>query len=414
MGNRDPAKRLKKAASQKSGVLETRRLRKKAPHLQLSRATAMAEHLNPGEDDLFEQAVIWAARLREPDAVEADRVAFAAWLAHDPRHAAAHREAQDLWRLLELPARAASRATSRDAARRRITVPRDWLAPQAALVPSSSAARQRRHLTIRAITGWCLAAGLTAAVLVWGWRGGFDNLRADVVTATGEQQDLTLPDNSRIKLNTDTAFGADLDGPRRIAHLYRGEAYFDIAHDASRPFIVETPQGRVTVRGTAFNIRLDEGRMVVSVERGHVAVTARDATSGDATSGDATSGDATSGDATSSDATSSTAEMTADLVAGQQVAGDARRLDGVTGFDASAVTAWQNQQLVFYRTPLGTVIEELNRYRQGRIILTDPALKNRVVSGIFDLRRPDAVLATLEKTLHLRATNLANILILLN
>ena len=91
-------------------------------------------------------------------------------------------------------------------------------------------------------------------------------------------------------------------------------------------------------------------------------------------------------------------------------AGDSVRYDH-TGIerqqlDLRRATSWQRGLLVFDRVPLAQVIEELNRYRQGRILLTNAQLGQRQVSGVFRLDSLDDALATLTAELHVQRTDL--------
>jgi ferric-dicitrate binding protein FerR (iron transport regulator) len=88
-------------------------------------------------------------------------------------------------------------------------------------------------------------------------------------------QYIELPDGSSVVLNA----GSKLDYPTAFSGDDRhvsltGEAYFDIAHDASRPFVVQTGKLRTTVLGTAFNIKAypDQTDITVTVTRGKVKV----------------------------------------------------------------------------------------------------------------------------------------------
>jgi transmembrane sensor len=350
-------------------------------------------------DALFEAAAVWDARLREPGCDDAVKAGFQDWLASDSRHPRAYAEARALWDALREPAqslaqgpvgtRSVTPSIARPRPAARIVVPDAWMKAPAPSSPRWMRQRSSRRMMVQ--TGSLAAACLAVVVGLWGWQGGFDDLRSDYVTATGEHRSVVLADRSHIDLNTDTALAADLGSDARTAHLYRGEAYFDIAADPSRPFTVLTPAGEVRVLGTAFNIRLaenDKGEdgMIVSVTRGHVAVTPGGAQAG----------------------------THADLLPGQQLAVDGGKLGQIGGFDAFSLAAWQKGQIVFYRTALGTVVEELNRYRRGPIVITNAAIRQLPVSGVFDLRRPDAILETLRATLGLQVTNIADLLVLMS
>ncbi len=313
-------------------------------------------------DALLEEAIRWNARMREPDLSDDTRMAFERWLVADERHVAAYEEAQDLWEMLQQPV-----AHVLEAAR----------ADPAGSYRTAQTRRARIYATV------CLAVLLGFAV---GWQTGFlDDLRSDYVTAVGARRDITLADGSQVTLNTDTAMAVDFEPDRRIVHLYRGEAWFAVTHDPERPFIVQTPEGNVRVTGTHFNVRLEGDEAILSLVEGRVELTAEDAP-----------------------------RAVVILAPGERGVIRARRIDAPEAFDVNALTAWQRGQLVFYQVPLAEVVEQLNRYRYGRIVLAASSLRSMKVTGVFDADKPDAALSVIENTLHISALHLTNYLIVLH
>jgi transmembrane sensor len=229
-----------------------------------------------------------------------------------------------------------------------------------------------------------LAASLLLAVGAGLWlrQGGFDTLRSDYVAPTGETRSVDLADGSRIDLNSGAAVAVDLQPGGRNVRLFRGEAFFTVAHDG-RPFVVQTAAGEVHVVGTAFNVSLANGQARVSVLQGVVELRSADG-------------------------------RTTRLVHDQSASLGSAGISSVAGFDAAQVTAWQRHQMVFYRTPLGAVIDELNRYRPGHIVILGDDIRARRVTGIFDTRQPSAALDVIARTLDIRTTRVADMLILLH
>jgi transmembrane sensor len=82
-------------------------------------------------------------------------------------------------------------------------------------------------------------------------------------------------------------------------------------------------------------------------------------------------------------------------------------------FDRTAVTAWLRGQFVFYNTPLAQVVETLNRYRRGHIVIVNEALNELAVSGIFRTDDPDAALEVMTNTLPIRQTRLTDYVVLI-
>lgn len=89
-------------------------------------------------------------------------------------------------------------------------------------------------------------------------------------TARGEQRDVRLADGTTLHLNGATRVDVKLDGDRRFATLAHGEAYFDVAHDADRPFAVRAGASEIRVLGTAFDVEMGRGEVKLAVYRGKV------------------------------------------------------------------------------------------------------------------------------------------------
>ncbi|MDR0277237.1 MAG: FecR family protein [Paucimonas sp.] len=301
-------------------------------------------------DDIHEQASLWHIRLREPGADERLREAHRQWLAADPRHAQAFAEAVELWGKLAEPV-----------ARVRAEEQAQWRA------------RQRRPRLFRPLAAAaCLVLALGGGLLWQG--GGLDDLRSDYHTAVGQRQSVILADGSRVELNTHSALAVSFSEGRRQVRLLRGEAWFEVQKDASRPFVVAVPQGTVTVTGTRFNVRLDATQTTVSLAEGRVEL--------------------------------DTAGQHAELLPDQQSCLHASGLCSATGFDRQATDAWRQGQMVFYRTPLKQVIAELSRYHHGQVFIHGEALANLPVSGVFATASEDAVLQALQETLKIKVTRL--------
>jgi transmembrane sensor len=320
---------------------------------------------------LLEEAAIWYARMREPEperaAAEARQAAFDRWLGADPRRMRAFRDTGTLWDTLEIPV--------------------TWLTVEEPATVSLPPSPRWRNLPFMA-----RRAALAASVLIAAGIGlvlqddVIDRLRSNHMTAVGERAPLTLEDGSRITLNTDTAVAVGFGPDRRHVRLLRGHAWFDIARDRARPFIVDAAWGAIRVTGTSFGVRLDGEAAIVSLTEGRVEL--------------APTADQAGGPPVT-------------LKPGQQARLSSAGVSDVTDFDRTAVTAWLRGQLVFYDTPLVRVVAELNRYRAGRIAVVRGALDRLKVSGVFRTDDPDAALAVIEDTLPVRVIRLTDYLVLL-
>ncbi|CAO4144262.1 FecR family protein [Methylorubrum aminovorans] len=294
------------------------------------------------EDPVYEQAALWVARLSSTDATEADHRAFEAWRAADPAHAEAYAE-MEAWR------RTMKRAPD----------------PRRPRLPKGLAA---------------LAAALGLGALLSDPLGWVDRMRADAWTDRGSIETTTLPDGSRVDLNTDTALVLRFTHSERSVALLRGEAVFDVVPDAGRPFVVSGNGVRARAVGTRFFVRVDGAAVPVGVAEGRVDV------------------------ATSAGET----RLRAGEVA---VLGEDGHPLARAG-DVARAIAWREGQLTVSGQPLSHVLSELERYRRGRLLLTDSALGSRRFSGTLDLRDTDASLDVLAAAMGLRLTRLTPLLIL--
>lgn len=319
-------------------------------------------------ETLFEEACAWFARLAADDVGDADRQDFQRWLALSPAHARAWREAQTLYAALEKPSRAV-----REASRR---------APHGQVgLHRRTAGRRRFGLYAKAVT--VLLVAFSAGTL---WQPHWiQNLRSDYYTVVGQQQAILLADGSRLLLNTDTAVTVDLDSTMRRVVLLRGEAFFQVAPSPGRPFRVEAGAAQARVTGTAFSVGKTDDDITIAVLEGRVETSSERPEAG-----------------------------AVPVSPGESVRYRKHRLEALGNVDTIRAMAWRDGQLVFVQTPLWQVVEEINRYRRGRIVLTNEAFRDRPVTAVFSIERLDAAISALQQTFGLRATRFTAFLILLS
>lgn len=305
----------------------------------------------PTADELFVQASGWYFRLQAEDVTPAELDAFAIWLGQGNAQDEAWQEVHAMLGGLREPARGLRRAEQ--AAWRKPV--RRWAAAAAVF----------------------LALGLTLQNTPW-----LDRLRADYATATGESRRIELADGSHLQLNTDSAVQVRMSAGERQVRLLRGEGFFEVTRDPARPFVVQSGDGWVKVVGTQFSVTRRDAQTRVKVAQGKVEV-------------------------------SSGSGATVYLEPGRAVEYQGQQLAQVHGFDASSGFAWRQRQLVFRQQPLSEVVSELNRYWPGKTLVLGDALRNRVVSGVFEIDKPDAVIKALEYTLNLHAEHYTPYLLVL-
>lgn len=186
-------------------------------------------------------------------------------------------------------------------------------------------------------------------------------------TAIGQRQSLELADGSSITLDGASRLEVCWHLRSRQVELHAGQALFDVAPARYRPFRVKAGPAEVQVVGTRFNLDRQADNLRVTVSEGSVAVRG-------------------------------TAGST-QLGAGDQVLVRAGQLEPKQQVDVESFTAWQEGRLVFQRTPLREVLAALQRYRETPIHLDDPTLAELPVSGVFDSREPERLLALLPRIL---------------
>lgn len=192
-------------------------------------------------------------------------------------------------------------------------------------------------------------------------------LRADFRTGVGEIRAVTLADGSIVRLGPNAALEQlEWTGERRF-RLLAGDAFFEVTRDPDRPFRVEAAHGRVTVLGTAFELRSGAALDRVAVRKGRVSFAPKD-------QAEAAQRPLAPGDWASLDAD------------GRRQAGHGAPED---------VAAWLDGRVVARDRPLAEVVEELGNYFPGVILLADSALGTKRVTGSYNTADPIAALRAL-------------------
>lgn len=291
----------------------------------------------------------WLLRLDQAQSDATLREAHTAWLARDPQNALAWQQACKGWKIIDK-----IEPTTRS----------DWPRhPAVGLVPSKVAAQAGRRRRSAAWVAIAAAACLIVAALPALHR----RLGADYATATAETQAISLRDGSTVRLAPESAFSADLESSeRRTIRMSNGRAFFEVARDALRPFVVQAGDVSITVLGTAFDVRVSDDVVAVAVRHGRVAVRqSRDRIDTQLSPGD---------------------QVTIHRGTGQMIA--------ETVPDA-AIGSWAEGQLSVLNTSVAEVVSEIRRYHRGWIIIADDGLASERVTGLYNLQKPEMALAAL-------------------
>ena len=323
----------------------------------------------PQQHSITEAAADWAVRLHAGALTEQEQAELRQWIACDSRHEAALRFAEQTW--------AALGDVHKDE-------PVHRQRPPSAALPVRRPTRRRAWQRAAAVALVVVAAGV-------GWLRGPDallQLQADYVTQKGEIRTVHLADGSTVELDSASAIRLDYDGVQRRVSLVQGSAIFDVAPmkgAETRPFVVQSAGAQTRALGTRFVVEREGERQAwVGVLQHSVEVAL---------------------------------QTVPKQGAGERVLkeGQAARYslqDGVVPldqFDVERATSWRRGVLIFDRLPLAKVIEQLNRYRPGRVVLTNTALGDREVSGVFRLDMLDTALATLTQELQVQRLDLAGL-----
>lgn len=194
----------------------------------------------------------------------------------------------------------------------------------------------------------------------------------------GEQRSVVLADGSRLLLNTDTQVNVTIDAGERAVELVYGEALFDVAKDPTRPFRVYTHKGVVRAVGTVFSVRVRKADIEVVVEEGTVELARGDLAAREARVA---------------------LPAVARLTSGKRAAFNADS-QVVSDIDAAAMDrrlSWRDGLLIFNADPLSYVVEEVSRYTDTQIVISDPRILSIPIGGNFKLGETQALLDALEK-----------------
>lgn len=299
--------------------------------------------------DIEAQAATWLARRDGGQWNERQQQELDAWLDASTAHRIAWLRLESVWR------RADRLGSLHNPARRTVPAPSRF-----------SAARWRMAAGVALLVG---VASITAI-----------GLREQPVrydTAKGQSTSLALEDGTRVTLNTNTRLRARLAAARRTVWLDKGEAYFDVTHDASRPFVVEAGTRRVTVLGTRFSVRRDDnGQVLVTVADGRVQVSP------------------TSGAA----APPAIITRNDSLIA----SGDQVQVSHNTEQQTASRLSWRQGRLVLDQMTLAQAVQEFNRYNKRQLVVTDPVAAQLRIGGSFNVDNIDGFARLLQQGMALK------------
>jgi transmembrane sensor len=179
-----------------------------------------------------------------------------------------------------------------------------------------------------------------------------------IETPKGGQERLGLADGSQIVLNTDSAVRVNLGARTRSVELLRGEAYFQVRHDASRPFVVTVSGHRIVDLGTKFLVRMAPKALQVALLEGSARLENANAA------------------AKKNSVILTPGDVAVATAADTQVT---RKTDR----EISERLAWQRGAIVFHNARLADAVAEFNRYGGPQLVIVDPGAAKLTINGTF-------------------------------
>lgn len=303
-----------------------------------------------------DQAMAWILRLASGRATRTDADSLNRWREASEVNRKAFAEANLLWDKLGPAARVVADLQKQDRPLSRINRP---VSRRAALAGFGAAAAAAGYLMVR------------PPFHLWPLSGEW---MADFRTAVGEQRKITLFDTVSVTLNTETSLSRETpqDDSERV-RLISGEAAFNVP-PTTRRLIVEAAGGIIAANGADFQVRNIEPSVCVTCLSGQLRI-----------------------------------RYTQQLIAlerGQQVTYGDRKIQPVKSTDIVSTTAWQRGMLIFDSAPLAEVVDEINRYRPGRIVLLNQELARHPVVATFRIDQLNLAIGHLEKVFSLKAKTL--------
>lgn len=195
----------------------------------------------------------------------------------------------------------------------------------------------------------------------------------DYATPAGEQLSITLDDGSQVHLNGQTGIAVNFTESTRSIELLYGEAFFEVASDRNRPFQVTSHHVTATAIGTAFNVRQLDNQVQTTLTEGRLKVTTV--------------------------LSNSNQSKEAQLKVGQSVTVTGSGQINSSSGHKLYLPDWKRKIIRLDDTPLSEVLERLNRQYSAQIILANPSLADKKMSGILPDNDLDFTLSLLNSSL---------------
>ncbi len=287
------------------------------------------------DEQILHAAADWWLRLRDPGCGDETMEQWLAWTQADARHLPAFERMADLGSQLDTLDEVSRRQWAKEFGRPTATG-RTWL-------PFAAAAA----IALLALGGFLARSRFEAA-----------SAPQVYVSTVAKNRDIVLQDGSSVALGGASMLTTHYSRDERLVDLGTGEAFFQVTHNAQRPFVVTA--GDLTIRdiGTAFDVRRTGQRVTIAVTEGRVQIRNNVAPYGKAGSD------------------------TIEATAGQLISYDpASSALSVGSISAEQATAWRSDRLEFIDEPLSVVVANINRYSTRPVQIADADLESLSFTG---------------------------------
>jgi transmembrane sensor len=320
----------------------------------------------PGPDPLLDEALAWIVHLKTSEPTRDDLEAFERWRGQSPAHGEAFRRATVINQRAGIVAG-------------RLTQPHD-------LRRRTDLMARRRHVSRRALIGGGLAAAAVAGYAVvlppfdlWpSWQ----ELSADYRTAKGEQRTVQVTAEVSLDLNTQTSIALKSRQSQPTIELVSGEVIVKSRNSQQGGLILLAADGEITASDAHFDTKCLDGVVSIACIDGSVAVRH--------------------------------AGQSTQIHQGEQVSYSRAGFSSQTPVDVAQVTAWQSGLLIFRARPLASVVDEVNRYRAGKIVVASASLRQRPVNGDFEIAKLDSFITQVQQLTGAHVTSLPGGLVILS
>ena len=194
-----------------------------------------------------------------------------------------------------------------------------------------------------------------------------ENSFSEIIVPKGQRSTVVLPDGSKVQLNSDTHLKfVKFDTHQRIVRL-EGEGYFDVTHDPSRPFTVETTTSQIEVLGTSFNVTsyLDDSSMTTYLSSGKVKISDK-------------SGNIILNPSEAYTYNKVTRESTKRIISDQRYSG------------------WTKGIMVIEKETIGSLVKRIERRFNVKVVFGDNEVQNHVYTGTISDQDLNNILKALE------------------